>query len=295
MATSLSATSIPTGPGTSGTIEISGVSKTYVDRNGVENCVFEGVDLTVRPGEFLSLLGPSGCGKTTLLKMIGGLTSIDEGTITVRDKVVDGPLAECSVVFQSFALLPWSTVIKNVAFGLRLRGVSRAEREARAMELIELVGLTGSEHKYPAQLSGGMQRRAELARAMINNPAIMILDEPFRGLDAMTKELMWEYYSRLFEESRRTNFFVTTDIDEAIFLADRLLIMSNIPCQVRAVLDIDIPRPRTLISMVENDRANEIKMNALSILHEEAMKSFSRGSKAAADFVDAYSKRVVRN
>jgi NitT/TauT family transport system ATP-binding protein len=124
---------------------------------------------------------------------------------------------------------------------------------------------------------------------------VMILDEPFRGLDAMTKELMWEYYSRLFEETRRTNFFVTTDIDEAIFLADRLLIMSNIPCQVRAVLDIDLPRPRSLVAMVEDDRANEIKMNALSILHEEAMKSFSRGSKAAADFVDAYSRRVSKS
>jgi NitT/TauT family transport system ATP-binding protein len=139
-----------------------------------------------------------------------------------------------------------------------------------------------------------MQRRAELARAMINNPAVMILDEPFRGLDAMTKVLMWEYYAALFEETRRTNFFVTTDIDEAIFLADRLLIMSNMPTRVRAVLEIDLPRPRTQLDLVENDRANEIKMQALSILHEEAMKSFSRGSKAAADFVDAYSKRVNR-
>jgi sulfonate transport system ATP-binding protein len=130
---------------------------------------------------------------------------------------------------------------------------------------------------------------------MINNPAVMILDEPFRGLDAMTKALMWEYYAALFEETRRTNFFVTTDIDEAIFLADRLLVMSNIPTQVRAVIEIDVPRPRTQLDLVENDRANEIKMQALSILHEEAMKSFSRGSKAAADFVEAYSKRVGRH
>ena len=137
-----------------------------------------------------------------------------------------------------------------------------------------------------------MQRRAELARAMINNPEVMILDEPFRGLDAMTKELMWEYYSRLYEESRRTNFFVTTDIDEAVFLADRLLIMSNIPTQVRAVVEVDLPRPRRLSDIVENDRANEIKRQALSILHAEAMRSFARGSKAAADFVEAYLKRA---
>src|SRR5437764_9357120 len=128
------------------------------------------------------------------------------------------------------------------------------------------VGLQDFSNKYPTQLSGGMQRGAELARAMSNNPQIMMLDEPFRGLDAMTKELMWEYYSALYEENRRTNFFVTTDIDEAIFLADRLLIMSNIPTQVRAVLEVDVPRPRKLADLVENDRSNEIKMQALSIL-----------------------------
>jgi NitT/TauT family transport system ATP-binding protein len=160
--------------------------------------------------------------------------------------------------------------------------------------LLTKVGLQDFRQKYPTQLSGGMQRRAELARAMINNPKVMILDEPFRGLDAMTKELMWEYYADLYEENRRTNFFITTDIDEAIFLADRLLVMSNIPTQVRAVIEVDVPRPRKLSDIVENDRANEIKMQALSILHEEAMKSFSRGSKAAADFVEAYSKRISK-
>lgn len=130
---------------------------------------------------------------------------------------------------------------------------------------------------------------------MINNPLVMILDEPFRGLDAMTKELMWEYYAKLFEELWRTNFFVTTDIDEAIFLADRLLIMTNTPIRVRAVLEVDVPRPRRLKDIVENDRANEVKMEALSLLHEEAMKSFVGGSKAATDFVDAYARRVAKN
>ena len=137
-----------------------------------------------------------------------------------------------------------------------------------------------------------MQRRAELARAMINNPDVMILDEPFRGLDAMSKELMWEYYSGLYEESHRTNFFVTTDIDEAIFLADRLIVMTNIPTQVRATLEVDIPRPRRLANAFDSERANEIKMQALSLLHEEAMKSFSGGSRAAADFIEAYAKRT---
>jgi NitT/TauT family transport system ATP-binding protein len=138
-----------------------------------------------------------------------------------------------------------------------------------------------------------MQRRAELARAMINNPQVMILDEPFRGLDCMSKELMWEYYAGLYEESRRTNFFVTTDIDEAIFLADRLLVMTNLPTRVRAVVEVDLPRPRKIDDLFESDRANEIKMEVLTLLHEESMKSFAGGSKAASDFLDAYSKRAV--
>ena len=137
-----------------------------------------------------------------------------------------------------------------------------------------------------------MQRRAELARAMINKPEIMILDEPFRGLDNMSKELMWEYYANLYEEDRNTNFFITTDIDEAIFLADRLIIMTNLPTQARHVIEIDIPRPRKIEDIFANQRANDIKKEVMTLLHEEAMKSFSGGSKAAADFLEAYSKRA---
>jgi NitT/TauT family transport system ATP-binding protein len=137
-----------------------------------------------------------------------------------------------------------------------------------------------------------MQRRAELARALINNPEVMILDEPFRGLDAMTKRLMLDYYARLCEEQPRTNLFVTTDIDEAIFLADRLLVMSHIPTKVRAVIDVDLPRPRDLSTIFRDDRVNAIKTEALSLLHEEAMKAFAHGSKAAADFIEAYRRRV---
>jgi len=138
-----------------------------------------------------------------------------------------------------------------------------------------------------------MQRRAELARALINQPAVMILDEPFRGLDAMTKKLMLEYYAKLCEESRRTDFFVTTDVDEALFLADRLLVMSHLPTQVKAVIEVDLPRPRRLADLVRDDRANDLKMRVLSLLHEEAMKSFALGSRAVADFVDAYRRRVA--
>ena len=163
-----------------------------------------------------------------------------------------------------------------------------------AEALLQKVGLAAFREKYPSQLSGGMQRRAELARSMINRPNVMILDEPFRGLDAMTKRLMQEYYANLYDEFRRTTFFVTTDIDEAIYLADRILIMTNIPTQVRAVIDVNLPRPRQVENITESDEANAIKMQALSLLHEEAMKSFAKGSKAAADFVDAYSKRMKK-
>jgi NitT/TauT family transport system ATP-binding protein len=275
-------------------MRVQGVSKGYGDSRFrtevVRDCSF-----TIDPSKLTVMIGPSGCGKSTLIRLLAGFERPDSGTITINGAPVTGPARDRLVLFQESALFPWMTTWDNIMYGPRARGEVTRENVDMADFLLNKVGLGQFRKKYPAQLSGGMQRRAELARAMINNPAVMILDEPFRGLDAMTKELMWEYYSRLFEETRRTNFFVTTDIDEAIFLADRLLIMSNIPCQVRAVLDIDLPRPRSLVAMVEDDRANEIKMNALSILHEEAMKSFSRGSKAAADFVDAYSRRVSKS
>ncbi|MEO5694522.1 MAG: ABC transporter ATP-binding protein, partial [Usitatibacter sp.] len=237
------------------------------------------------------MVGPSGCGKSTLIRLLAGFERPTTGTIELDGKSVTGPSRELLVLFQESALFPWMTTWNNILYGPRARGELTKETLAFAEFLLAKVGLQEFRDKYPGQLSGGMQRRAELARAMINNPRVMILDEPFRGLDAMTKELMWEYYSGLYEENRRTNFFVTTDIDEAVFLADRLLVMSNIPTQVRAVIEVDLPRPRRLADIVQNDRANDIKKQALSILHAEAMRSFSRGSKAAADFVEAYLKR----
>jgi sulfonate transport system ATP-binding protein len=274
-------------------IEVSSVSKGYGDSRFrtevVRDCSF-----TIERNKLTVMIGPSGCGKSTLIRLLAGFEKPSSGSITIDGHQVSGPGRDRLVLFQESALFPWMTTWDNILYGPRARGEATKETRELAEFLLSKVGLAQFRKKYPTQLSGGMQRRAELARAMINNPAVMILDEPFRGLDAMTKVLMWEYYAGLFEETRRTNFFVTTDIDEAIFLADRLLIMTNIPTRVRAVLEIDLPRPRTQLELVENDRANEIKMQALSILHEEAMKSFSRGSKAAADFVDAYSKRVSK-
>ncbi len=276
-----------------GEMMVSGVAKSYgaaqFTKEVVKDCSFK-----LERGKLTVMIGPSGCGKSTLIRLLAGFERPTEGTISVDGKPVSGPGRDRLVVFQETALFPWMTTYDNIMYGPRARHDDTPETRDFAEFLLDKVGLRAFRSKYPSQLSGGMQRRAELARAMINNPSVMILDEPFRGLDAMTKGLMWEYYSRLFEENRRTNFFVTTDIDEAIFLADRLLIMTNIPTRVREVLEVDLPRPRKLQDIVENDRANEVKMEALSLLHEEAMKSFAGGSKAAADFVDAYSRRVAR-
>jgi len=276
-----------------GEIEVAHVSKSYGDASFRTEVVRE-CSFTIERSKLTVMIGPSGCGKSTLIRLLAGFEKPSSGAITINGQPVTAPGRDRLVLFQESALFPWMTTWDNILYGPRARGEATRQTLDMAEFLLNKVGLAQFRKKYPTQLSGGMQRRAELARAMINNPAVMILDEPFRGLDAMTKALMWEYYAALFEETRRTNFFVTTDIDEAIFLADRLLVMSNIPTQVRAVIEIDVPRPRTQLDLVENDRANEIKMQALSILHEEAMKSFSRGSKAAADFVEAYSKRVSK-
>jgi NitT/TauT family transport system ATP-binding protein len=210
----------------------------------------------------------------------------------MNGKPITGPGKDRLVLFQESALFPWMTTYDNIMYGPRARGETGKEVTELADFLLTKVGLEAFRDKYPAQLSGGMQRRAELARAMINKPEIMILDEPFRGLDNMSKELMWEYYANLYEEDRNTNFFITTDIDEAIFLADRLIIMTNLPTQARHVIEIDIPRPRKIEDIFANQRANDIKKEVMTLLHEEAMKSFSGGSKAAADFLEAYSKRA---
>ncbi len=276
-----------------GEITLSHVSKSYGTtesrKDVVKDCSF-----TIERSKLTVMVGPSGCGKSTLIRLMAGFEKPTSGEIRLDGEPVTGPARDRLVLFQETALFPWMTTYDNILYGPRARGEVTTSTLEFAEFLLAKVGLQDFRQKYPTQLSGGMQRRAELARAMINNPKVMILDEPFRGLDAMTKQLMWEYYAALYEENRRTNFFITTDIDEAIFLADRLLVMSNIPTQVRAVIEVDVPRPRKLSDIVENDRANEIKMQALSILHEEAMKSFSRGSKAAADFVEAYSKRISK-
>jgi NitT/TauT family transport system ATP-binding protein len=276
-----------------GEIRVDKVTKSYgagpFAKTVVKDCSF-----TIERNKLTVMIGPSGCGKSTLIRLLAGFERPDNGSIQIDGRPITGPGKDRLVVFQESALFPWMTTMENILYGPRARGERNSQTQSRADFLLDKVGLRAFSEKYPTQLSGGMQRRAELARAMINDPEVMILDEPFRGLDAMSKELMWEYYSGLYEESHRTNFFVTTDIDEAIFLADRLIVMTNIPTQVRATLEVDIPRPRRLDTIFENDRANAIKMQALSLLHEEAMKSFSGGSRAATDFIEAYARRTAK-
>jgi NitT/TauT family transport system ATP-binding protein len=191
------------------------------------------------------MIGPSGYGKSTLIQLIAGFENQDSGQITIYGEQVTSPGKDRLVLFQESALFPWMTTYDKIMYGPRARGKRLQEAAEQADFLLTKVGLEAFRDKYSTQLSGGMQRRAELARAMINKPEVMILDEAFRGLDNMSKELMWEYYAGLYEEDRNTNFFVTTDIDEAIFLADRLLIMTNLPTSTRTAIEIDIPRPRT--------------------------------------------------
>lgn len=281
-----------------------GVGKSYGSepraREVVANCSF-----SIDEGQFTVMIGPSGAGKSTIVRLIAGFEKPTRGEILFRGKPVDGPGRDRQVMFQETALFPWMTTSDNVLYGPRARAECTPAAKQAGDRLTHKMGLDGFRKRFPSQLSGGMQRRAELARAIINDPAVMILDEPFRGLDAMTKRLMLEYYAAFSEESRRTNLFVTTDVDEAIFLADKLLVMTHIPTRVRAVIDVDLPRPRRLAMLVEDERANALKAEVLALLHEEAAKSFSTGGAVAggtdsaassaggADFVDVYRREAA--
>jgi NitT/TauT family transport system ATP-binding protein len=220
-------------------ITIERVSKSF----GSVHALVE-VDVRVRAGEFLALIGPSGCGKTTLLKATAGLVPIDAGRILVGARTVDGPGRECALVFQDFALLPWATVQKNAEFGLLLHGVASEERADRARRAIAKVGLAGFEHAYPSQLSGGMQQRVGLARALAVNPRVLLMDEPFASIDEQTRRLFQDDLLRLWSEERKTVVFVTHSMEEAIYLSDRVVVLSPRPGRVHTVIDVSLPRPR---------------------------------------------------
>ena len=277
-------------PMSQGRVECRDLTKMFGEE-WARQVIVQNASFVVEEGKLNVLIGPSGCGKSTLINLIAGYEEPTQGEILIDGERVQGPGRDRLVVFQETALFPWMTSLGNVMFGPEVRGVSAREARQEARRLLEKVGLKGFEDKYPSQLSGGMQRRCELARALINQPKIMLMDEPFRGLDAMTRELMQEYLLRLFEETRHTILFVTSELEEAIFLADRLLILSAKPTQVKEVLDIDLARPRDF-HVLTSERYGELKQHALEALYEEAVKAFAKGSKAAYDLVEAFGKRV---
>ncbi|OGP97476.1 MAG: sulfonate ABC transporter ATP-binding protein, partial [Deltaproteobacteria bacterium RBG_16_55_12] len=218
----------------------------YQPRTGGRLLALDNVNLAVEEGEFVTIVGPSGCGKTTFINIADGLLKQTGGKILLDGKEVTGPGMDRAMVFQDPCLMPWRTVLKNVLFGLECRGLDgRAEKE-RALKFIKLVGLSGFEDHYPHELSGGMQQRCNLARALTVDPQILIMDEPFASLDAQTREIMQLELLRIWTEAKKTVIFITHQINEAIYLADRVIIFGSRPGRVKEVLKIDIPRPRPL-------------------------------------------------
>jgi NitT/TauT family transport system ATP-binding protein len=221
------------------------IAMVYSQR-GQRFAAIRNVSLEVQAGEFISLVGASGCGKTTLLRIIDGLVPPSRGEVLVNGKVVTKPGPDRGFVFQQDALFPWRTVLDNILFGLEVQGKAKRDARIRADALARLVGLGGFEHHFPHELSGGMRQRANLARALTIDPDILLMDEPFAALDAQTREIMQSELLRIWRSNRKTVLFVTHQIDEAVYLADRVVVMTSRPGQIKAILDVDIPRPRDL-------------------------------------------------
>lgn len=226
-------------------IEAAGVTKVYQTRDGeVES--LRPLDFQIRTGEFVSVVGPSGCGKSTLLKMVAGLLPITEGALMLSGRPINGPQKDVGIVFQSAVLLAWRSVLDNILLQAEMRHLPKAESREKALKLMKMAGLAGFEKKYPWQLSGGMQQRASICRALLHDPTLLLMDEPFGALDAMTREKMNLELQRIWSESKKTVLLITHSIPEAIFLSDRVIVMSERPGSIAAIYDIDLPRPRTL-------------------------------------------------
>ena len=224
-------------------IEIRDLSKVFSsDKRHV--VALDGFDMDVADGEFVCLLGPSGCGKTTVLRIVAGLEPATGGSVMVHGKQVSSAGPERGMVFQEFALFPWRTVRKNIEFGLEIRGVAEKERHEISSRLVDLVGLEGFEDSHPDELSGGMRQRVGIARALANEPEVLLMDEPFGSLDAQTRNLMQKELLRIWSATRKTILFVTHSVDEAVFLADRIMVMTARPGKIREVIPVSLPRPR---------------------------------------------------
>ncbi len=254
------------------------LGKTYLDLYaGRHVTAVTDVSLEIRTGEFVSIVGPSGCGKTTLLGMVAGFIPPSEGEILLRGRQVKGPGPDRGVVFQNFALFPWKTVLDNVAFGLKMRGLARDERERVAREYVALVGLTGSEARYPNELSGGMQQRVGVARALANSPDLLLMDEPFASVDAQTRMTLQEELTHIWEARHPTILFVTHDVDEAVFLSDRVIVLSKSPGTVRAEIPISVPRPRSWSRAVEDSAFKALVAKVLALVRDSSAHGSAPG------------------
>ena len=226
-------------------LRIENVSRVFPGvRGGAATRALEPTDLAVAENDFITVLGPSGCGKSTLLRIVAGLDRPSGGRVLLSGREITGPGADRGMVFQSYTLFPWLTIAENIAYGLREKGVPKSQRRDIVASYTEKVGLRGFENHYPKQLSGGMQQRTAIARALANDPAILLLDEPFGALDNQTRALMQELLLGIWERERKTVLFVTHDIEEAIFLASRVLVMTARPGRIKAEVPVDLPHPR---------------------------------------------------
>jgi NitT/TauT family transport system ATP-binding protein len=229
----------------SGRIEVKGARLQFEQVDGTPFTAIDGVSLTIEPGEFVSIIGPSGCGKSTVLNVVAGFSKLDEGVVTLDGVAIEKPGSERGVVFQQYSLFPWMTVRKNVEFGLKMKRVSPSKCEMISRSLLGIAGLLAFENHYPDQLSGGMKQRVGIVRALATSPRVLLMDEPFGALDAQTRTVMQEVLTNMWQRLRTSVLFITHDIDEAIFLSDRVYVMTARPGKVKCVVPIDLPRPRT--------------------------------------------------
>ncbi|MBR7827350.1 ABC transporter ATP-binding protein [Actinospica sp. MGRD01-02] len=264
-------------------IEISGVTKRFLTPSGEVFTAIKDVDFEVEPGQFCAVVGPTGCGKSTTLSLVSGLDRPSEGEVRVAGRPVDGIAEGVSYMFQADALLPWKTVLGNVALGPSFRGVRRKEAETAARDWLRRVGLAGFEDRHPHQLSGGMRKRVGMAAALINEPRILLMDEPFGALDVQTKAIMQNELIGLWEQLRPSVLFITHDLEEAIALADRVVVMTSGPGSVKAVFDIDLPRPRGAIQDIRfQPEFLELHRQIWESLREEVERTYARTAGVAA-------------
>jgi NitT/TauT family transport system ATP-binding protein len=264
-------------------IDIVGLTKRFLTPKGDTFTAIRDVTLTVEPGQFCAIVGPTGCGKSTTLAQVSGLERPSAGSVSVGGRIVDGITSGVSYMFQADSLFPWKTVLANVMIGPILLGTPKKEATALALDWLRRVGLAGFEDRYPHQLSGGMRKRVAMAAALINNPRILLMDEPFGALDVQTKAIMQTELLTLWEELRPSVLFITHDLDEAVALSDRVVIMTSSPGTVKDVFDIDLPRPRGDVQQIRHEqRFIELQGRIWESLRDEVTRAYEQTAGAAA-------------